>query len=223
MKDARADNNDPKPQYDVNSRTLGAALEKLERSSPTIRKMTKLYGSPPAWRREPGFASLVYTILEQQVSLASARAVYERLLAIGPLTPKRISALSDGDLRAIGFSRQKISYCKNLAKLVSNRALDLDRFGGLDDETIRTTLIAIKGIGPWTADVYLLHSLGRPDIWPTGDLALRIAAQEALELDHRPSEDELLEIGEEFRPWRSIAARVFWHGYLTRRGITQVT
>ena len=206
----------------LNHDTLGAALAELEEASPTIRRMTELYGAPPAWRREPGFASLVYTILEQQVSLASARAVYERLLAIGPITPKKTLELNDSELRAIGFSRQKISYCKNLALLVSENTLDLERLTDLGDESVRSTLIAIKGIGPWTADIYLLHSLGRPDIWPVGDLALRIAAEESLELQHRPTEEELLEIGEEFRPWRSVAARVFWHGYLTRRGISEV-
>ena len=186
--------------------------------------MLETYGMPPVWRREPGFASLIYTILEQQVSLASARAVYERLVAItGELTPERFSATDDRALRGIGFSRQKSAYCRDVANRMVSGELDLDSLADAPDAIVREELMAIHGIGPWTADVYLLHSLGRPDIWPIGDLALRIAVQEELGLTDRPGGDRLESIGQEFRPWRSVAARLFWHGYLTRRGIGEVT
>lgn len=182
------------------------------------------HGVPPAWRREPGFGSLVYAIIEQQVSLAAARAIYERLVAqAGDLTAERFAAVSEEELRAIGFSRRKIEYCRGLAHQIVSCALDLADLDTAPDRTIRETLTALRGIGDWTADVYLLHSLGRPDVWPVGDLALRIAIQEELGLHARPSHSEVAEIGEAFRPWRSVAARVFWHGYLCRRGIAEVT
>ena len=204
----------------LDARTIGVALEKLNSASPTMRLLTGTYGSPPAWRREPGFASLAYAILEQQVSLASARAVYERLLKrVGDLTAASFLTVTDAELRSLGFSRQKSECVKTTADLVAEKQLDLESLADEDDETVRRNLMAIKGIGPWTADVYLLHSLGRPDVWPTGDLALRVAVQESIGLDDRPSQTELLAIGEAFRPWRSVAARVFWHAYLTRRGL----
>lgn len=211
-------------RYIIDEKSLTLAIENLTKISPMMRRVIEVYGNPPPWRREPGFSSLIYTILEQQVSLASARAVYERLLVISHgLTPTSFNRLDDTELRKIGFSRQKTEYCRLVANLIESGDLDLDELTDEDEDTIRKTLTAIKGIGPWTADVYLLHSLGRSDIWPVGDLALRIAVQETLELENRPSEDELEMIGEQFRPWRSVAARVFWHGYLTRRGIREVT
>jgi DNA-3-methyladenine glycosylase II len=208
----------------VDSSSLSSALTELCAISPVIGRMVTAYGSPPAWRREPGFASLVYTILEQQVSLASARAVYERLVGLaGDLTAARFITFDDQTLRGIGFSRQKTEYCRDVAVRVHSGRLDLEALTDLADETVRGVLTEIRGIGPWTADIYLLHSLGRPNVWPTGDLALRIAVQEELSLADRPSEHDLEEMGAEFEPWRSVAARVFWHGYLTRRGIGEVT
>jgi len=208
----------------IDEHTLGPALEELRTISPLIRRILNTHGNPPPWRREPGFASLVYTILEQQVSLASARAVYERLLGVVvELTPSQFNSIDDQTLRTIGFSRQKTSYCQDVAARVQSGRLNLDSLTGASDDTVRRILTEIRGIGPWTADVYLLHSLGRPDVWPTGDLALRIAVGEELDLVNRPSEQELELIGDEFRPWRSVAARVFWHGYLTRRGVGEVT
>jgi DNA-3-methyladenine glycosylase II len=208
----------------IDKKSLGLALHELRLISPLIGRVIDTYGSPPAWRRAPGFASLVYTILEQQVSLASARAVYERLLAAASeLTPETFNRFDDQALRAMGFSRQKTAYCRDVATRVQNGELDLEALADEGDEVVRQVLVSIRGIGPWTADIYLLHSLGRPDIWPTGDLALRIAVQEELNLSDRPSEKDVEEIGAEFRPWRSVAARVFWHGYLTRRGIGEVT
>lgn len=189
-----------------------------------IRRIVDRHGMPPAWRREPGFSSLVYAIIEQQVSLASARAVYERLVAAaGDLTAGRFMEISPEELRALGFSRQKIEYCRGLAEEIISGRLDLPALDTAPDRTIRETLTAIRGIGSWTADVYLLHSLGRPDVWPTGDLALRVAIQEELGMPERPSQSQVEELGEQFRPLRSVAARVFWHGYLCRRGIGEVT
>ncbi|TFH04969.1 MAG: DNA-3-methyladenine glycosylase 2 family protein [Spirochaetales bacterium] len=214
----------PVAPFIVTVESLHLALDELEKISPLISRVMVTYGRPPAWRRAPGFASLVYTILEQQVSLASARAVYDRLVALcGELTPGRFVMIDDAALRGIGFSRQKTAYCRDVAMRVESGDLDLDGLGDQTDQRVRDTLTGIRGIGPWTADIYLLHSLGRPDVWPVGDLALRIAVQEAMELERRPEPGELELMGDQFRPWRSIAARVFWHGYLTRRGVGEVT
>ena len=208
----------------IDEKSLASALADLCVFSPQIRMIVQRYGAPPAWRREPGFASLVYTILEQQVSLASARAVYERLVAlVGDLNPASFYAIDEEGLRSIGFSRQKTAYCRGLADNILSGRFDLESLNDAPDQAVRRSLIELPGIGPWTADIYLLHSLGRPDVWPVGDLALRIAVQEELDLVDRPKEEELRALGEAFKPWRSIAARVFWHGYLIRRGIREVT
>jgi len=189
-----------------------------------IRRVVERHGRPHPWRREPGFASLVYTILEQQVSLASARAVYERLVAVtGTLTAESFSRVSDETLRSIGFSRQKTDYCRGLARELMTGRLDLRALGSAPDETVREVLTGLRGIGQWTADIYLLHSLGRRDVWPTGDLALRVAVGEEFDLEMPPVAAELEEIGRGFVPLRSVAARVFWQGYLSRRGIGTVT
>ncbi len=208
----------------IDTSTIGAAVDGLAHGNEIIKRITAAYGLPPAWRRAPGFSSLVYTILEQQVSLASARAVYERLLtAAVDLTPVNFLKFDDTELRSIGFSRQKTLYCGILARRILAGELDLAGLAKSPDDEIRTELMKLKGIGRWTADIYLLHSLGRPDVWPTGDLALRIAVQEEMALPERLSEEETADLGEPFRPLRSVAARVFWHSYLCRRGIREVT
>jgi DNA-3-methyladenine glycosylase II len=189
-----------------------------ERDADLARILADL-GPPPMWAREPGFATLIHIILEQQVSLASARAAYERLLAAAdPLTPVRFLALDDATLREIGFSRQKAGYGRGLAQAIVEGRLDLSEaaLGGMDDEGVRAALTQIKGIGPWTADIYLLMALRRPDIWPRGDLALATAVQRVKGLEARPTEDELEEIGAAWRPWRAVAARLLWHYYLSR-------
>lgn len=173
-------------------------------------------GPPPLWSRPPGFGTLVFIILEQQVSLASARAAYERLLAVvSPLTPSAFLALDDDTLRACGFSRQKSAYCRNLAQQLIAGALDLDALAALPDDDVRTRLCALKGIGPWSAEIYLLMALCRPDAWPAGDLALAVAVQAVKQLPARPTGPELTQIGELWRPWRAVAARILWHHYLS--------
>ncbi len=207
-----------RPFINVDNRTLKRAVTQLSAAHPEIERIVTLYGPPPLWRREPGFASLIYTILEQQVSLASARSAFLKLLEVtAELTPALFLQLDDGELRAVGFSRQKAAYCRNLAGLILDGKLDLEALEQMGDDQIRVELMKVKGIGRWTADVYLLHSLGRPDIWPAGDLALRVGFQEAAGLNERPTEDYLDRIGAVYAPWRSVAARVFWHSYLSRR------
>jgi DNA-3-methyladenine glycosylase II len=176
-------------------------------------------GPPPLWSRPPGFGTLLQIVLEQQVSLASGRATYDRLLlAADPLTPARFLELDDAALLAIGFSRQKARYGRALATALTNGSLDLDAVALLPDEEALPALTALPGIGPWTASIYLLMALRRPDLWPAGDVALQAAAAEVLGLPVRPSPDDLTALAEPWRPWRSVAARMLWHDYLRRRG-----
>lgn len=193
----------------------GALAELAERNRDLGGILSSL-GPPPMWDRTPGFPTLIHIILEQQVSLASARACFDKLVAtVGTLTPENLLALDDDQLRQIGFSRQKTTYARILAEAVRAGELDLDNLAGLPDDDVREHLMRLKGIGRWTADIYLLMALGRPDVWPVGDLALVVAAQQIKGLDSRPSPEEFRELGEPWRPWRSVAARLLWHHYLS--------
>ncbi len=174
------------------------------------------FGPPPLWAREPGFPTLVYIILEQQVSLASARAAFNRLAAaISPVTPQAFLELGDEELKTIGFSRQKTRYGRCLAQAILDGEIDLAALHTLEDDAVRDHLVRLKGIGRWSADIYLMEALLRPDIWPTGDLALAIAVQRVKRLEQVPGPAELVAIGEAYRPWRAVAARLFWHYYLS--------
>ena len=189
-----------------------------------LARVIQTYGVPPLWVREPGFPSLVYIILEQQVSLASARAAFQRLrAAASPLTPTRFLKLSDTQLKQIGFSRQKTLYTRLLAESLVKRHLDLHDLHDLSDDEARKFLVALKGIGTWTADIYLLSALRRPDIWPIGDLALAVAVQEVKRLRSRPSPERLERLSQLWRPYRAVAARLFWHAYLSKRGQNSAT
>jgi DNA-3-methyladenine glycosylase II len=191
------------------------ALDHLVGSDPDLKRIIHRLGPPPLWLREPGFPTLVQIILEQQVSLASARAAFERLhAAVNPLTPGRFLERKEDGLRQIGFSRQKIAYCRGLAEAILQGRLDLDGLNYLEDAAARQALLQIKGIGPWTADIYLLMGLGRPDIWPTGDLALIAAVQRARRLPTSPDSAQMQSIAEIWRPFRAVAARILWHDYL---------
>jgi DNA-3-methyladenine glycosylase II len=203
----------------LNENVFSAGVRLLAARDAHLAEVVQKYGPPPLWVREPGFPTLVYIILEQQVSLASAKAAFDRLnAAVRPLTPGRFLELSDRDLLRIGFSRQKTLYTRLLAESLSRRYFDLRDLDGLEDDAARKMLVAFKGIGKWTADIYLLSALRRPDIWPTGDLALATAVQEVKRLRQRPSPERLEKISAPWRPWRAVAARLFWHAYLSRRG-----
>ena len=200
--------------------TFSQGVRELAERDADLATVVKRYGAPPLWVREPGFPSLVYIILEQQVSLASAKAAFDRLNdAARPLTPGRFLKLSDGVLKRIGFSRQKTHYARLLAMKIQKLRLDLRAMHALPDDAVRERLLALKGIGPWTADIYLLSALRRPDIWPVGDLALATAVQEVKRLRKRPSPERLEKMSAPWRPWRAVAARLFWHHYLSKRGL----
>ena len=176
------------------------------------------FGTPPTWFREPGFPTLVHIILEQQVSLASARVAFTRLLSLAsPLTPERFLALDDVQLKSAGFSRQKTLYGRHLAAAVAEGRLRLEAFGEMDDADVKAELVRVKGIGSWTADIYLLMSLRRADAWPDGDLALAVAMQEVKHLAARPAPVELSGLAQAWRPWRAVGARLLWNYYLNRR------
>jgi DNA-3-methyladenine glycosylase II len=193
-------------------------VQTLTAADPRLAEVVAQHGVPPLWLRPAGFPSLVLFILEQQVSLASAAAAYRKVVArTGAMTPAAVLATTPEELRLEGVSRQKDRYLRALATAVETGALDLPGLAALDDEEVRRTLMTLPGVGVWTADVYLLACLGRPDLWPVGDRALQVAAAEAMGLPEVPDRDELGAIGEQWRPHRSTAARLLWHGYLVRR------
>jgi DNA-3-methyladenine glycosylase II len=196
--------------------TLSHALADLTGRDPRLARIVAAYGPPPLWAREPGFPTLLRIILEQQVSLASAKAAFDRLLMVAsPLTPGRFVELDDATLKTAGFSRQKTRYGRELAGAILSGVLDLDALDALDDDAVHAELTKVIGIGRWTADIYLLMALCRPDAWPAGDLALAVAARGAFDLPATPSPVELAALGEPWRPWRAVAARVLWHFYLS--------
>jgi len=208
----------------LNEEVFSQSVRLLSQRDEHLAHVVKTYGRPALWVREPGFPTLVYIILEQQVSLASAKAAFDRLqAAVKPLTPKRFLKLNDAELLGIGFSRQKTLYTRLLAESLAERHFDLRYLYDLPDDSAHKMLVAFKGIGRWTADIYLLSALRRPDIWPIGDLALATAVQEVKRLRKRPSPEKLEALSAPWKPWRAVAARLFWHAYLCKRGLKSAT
>lgn len=183
--------------------------------------MVTRYGYPPLWARRPGFASLLRIILEQQVSLASAQAIYHRLAtAVEQVSPADILALGTIGLQRLGLTRQKASYACGLAEQILGGHLVLDRLGRYDDDEACERLMRVRGVGAWTASIYLLMALRRPDIWPPGDLALHKALGRLEGSAWVPSVAEAEQLATRWRPLRAVAARILWHGYLAERGIS---
>ncbi len=200
----------------LNNTTLLKGATELAQKFAYFAEVMEEYGPPPLWQREQGFHTLVHIILEQQVSLKSAKAAYNKLEnAIGKPEPTKFLQLRDAELKKIGFSRQKTSYCRGLAETLNNGGIKLETLTDLSDEKVRKELTAIKGIGPWTANIYLLMALGRPDVWPAGDLALEIGYQKLRGLANKPSAKELAKISSQWKPLRAIAARFIYHYYLS--------
>lgn len=199
----------------LSSETLGLAVAELGARDPDLAAVVERYGPPPLWARRPGFSTLVRIILEQQVSLRSAAAAYGRLRVVaGRVTPSRVAALGERDLRAAGLTRQKAAYCHGLASAIVAGGLDLGRLHQLSDDDVRSVLVELPGVGPWTADIYLLMALCRPDVWPSGDLALARALQRVKRLRRVPGDDRMSRIAQTWSPWRAVAARVLWHSYI---------
>lgn len=191
----------------------------LADTDPVFGAVVSDHGIPDFWHRPATFASLVLFIVEQQVSLASAKAVFDRMAAaIGPVTPEAVLGADDSILGRAGLTRQKQRYIRLLAAAVAEGTFDLDGLVTRSDAEVRQQLLGLTGIGPWTADVYLLSALRRPDIWPSGDRALQVGVAEVLGLPEVPTADALDVIGVRWQPVRAVAARLVWHAYLCRRG-----
>jgi DNA-3-methyladenine glycosylase II len=175
-------------------------------------------GAPRFRRRRNGFETLLHIILEQQVSIDAAAAMFRRLNGLcQPLSPATFLSLGEANLRACGFSRQKAGYGRGLAEAVQSGALDFARLDATADDEALATLVALKGIGRWSAEIYLIFALGRSDIWPAADLGLQFGVAAELGLGARLGERELRDLGERWRPWRSVAACLFWQSYLHAR------
>ena len=181
----------------------------LARAEPRFASALQLTGPPPLRRRKDGFAALLDAIVSQQVSVASAAAVWGRLKAAGLTGPRKIMWASDEDLRLCGLSRQKIRYARELAR----SGLRYDDLRHAPTAAVIATLMTVPGIGRWTAEIYAMFSLGRADAFAAGDLALQEAARVLFALDARPSEPSLRDMAEAWSPWRSVAARLLWAYY----------
>jgi DNA-3-methyladenine glycosylase II len=198
--------------------TLAAGVQALARLDPDLAALAAQNGLPPMWARRPGFATLVHIVLEQQVSIAAARTLFRRVsLAIGGMTPERVAETGVLKLHRLGLTRQKASYCHALALAVLDGSLSLAHIARAQDPVGRTSLLALRGIGPWSADIYYLMALRRPDVWPVGDLALAVALREVKRLRRLPDAERQLALSAAWAPWRSVAARLLWHYYLTTR------
>ena len=205
--------------------SLAAATAALAARDARLARLVERNGIPPLWGRAPGFRTLARIILEQQVSLASARTLFRR---IDRSIPGGIDASSVGrtgitGLRDLGLTRQKASYVHGLAVAVEDGTLPLASLGGLDDGAVLDLLTRTRGIGPWSAGVYLLMALKRPDVWPPGDLALHVALARLRRLDAPPSSEDAARYASRWSPWRSVAARILWHGYLADRRAGRTT
>ncbi len=192
----------------------------LVKKDKNLNSIIKRFGYPPVWTRKPNFQTLIHIILEQQVSLASARATLNKLKEkLGTITPKKLLELSDEELKTCYFSRQKTIYARCLANAIISKQIQLKRLTGLEDAEIRQQLKTIKGIGDWTVDVYLLFALQRTDVFPLGDLAMVNALKEIKKLPKKTKQDHILKLAEHWRPYRSVATMLLWHYYIQTRKI----
>ena len=194
---------------------LDLALAALaERDRAVIDHMLQVGGRPPLRLREAGYAGLAAIIVSQQVSTASADAIFRRLqAAIAPLTHEAVLVVDDQVLREAGLSAAKIRALRATAEAIATGALPLAALAAMPAEEAHRALVGVKGLGPWSADIFLLFCLGHPDAWPAGDLALQEAARIVLKLDQRPGTVELNRLGERWRPYRGVAARLLWSFY----------
>ena len=198
--------------------SLLAAVDRLARRDRRLGLLVRRHGPPPLWSRPPGFPTLLRIILEQQVSLGSARAMYLRLAAaVHDVTPAATLALGPAGLRRLGFTRQKARYACELAEWTADGRLPLARLSRFEDREVGALLMQVPGIGPWTAGIYLLMALRRPDVWPPGDLALHKSLAKLEGLPRPPSSGEAEALAARWRPYRAAAARILWHGYLAER------
>lgn len=203
-----------------NETSFAAICKKLAKKDTDLANIIQQHGLPPMWTRPATFQTLVLTILEQQVSLAAAYAAFKKLKEkIGYVTPAKLLRLTDEEMRACYFTRQKMGYARGLALAIHSKKIVLKKFSTLPDEEVRNELIQLKGIGNWTIDVYLMHALQRTDLFPLGDIALVNSLKETKGLPKDISKEEMLAIAEPWRPYRTIASMILWHAYIKKRGI----
>ncbi len=204
-------------QLDCN--TFRLAVELLLEEDERLARLVDRWGLPQFWERRTGFRTLVLLILEQQVSLESGAAMYARLAGLlGDVNPRSVLDANEDGLRSIGVTRQKAGYLAELSRRLVDGELDLQSLEDMPVEDARQILLSVKGVGPWTADAYLLSASRRPDIWPVGDRALQVGTGEAIGMSDIPDEEELEILAEPWRPIRAVAARLIWHAYLSERG-----
>jgi DNA-3-methyladenine glycosylase II len=203
-----------------NKGNFNSICNKLAKVDADLASILKEYGHPPMWTRPAVFQTLILTILEQQVSLASAYAAFKKLTdKIGYVTPKKILSLTDDEMRACYFTRQKIGYARGLATAIQKRQLVLGQLNNKTDDEIRTELKKLKGIGDWTVDVYLMHALQRSDLFPLGDIALVNSMRENKNLGKDFPKEKMLEIAEPWKPYRTVATMILWHAYIKKRNM----
>ena len=201
-------------------KTFKYAVDVLTKKDRDLKNIVTQFGYPDYWTRKESFSTLIHIILEQQVSTASAKATYTKLTkVVNPLTPESIAETSDKVLRIIGLSRQKIEYCRCLAFAIIENKLNLMILKRISDNEAYEMLVQIKGIGAWSANIYLLVAQKRCDIWPNSDLALISTIQKIKGFSERPTSLQLEDISNQWRPWRSVAARILWHYYIVTRSI----
>ncbi len=193
---------------------LAAALKKLVAADPRLKKLLDRAGRPALRRREAGFAGLAAIICAQQLSTASASAIWGRLAAaFDPFHHDALRRARAEKLARIGLSRPKIRTMKSIGTAIATGQIDLDAVGQMGADQAHAALIALHGVGPWTADIYLLFCLGHADAWPAGDLALQEAARMAFALRKRPDTRKMIALAESWRPWRGVAAHLLWNYY----------
>ncbi len=195
-------------------RVLNEGVRALKRKDPVMKRIIAEGATPPLRKRDPGFEGLAQIIVSQQLSVASAGAIWGRFKTrFDPVTPQAVLAASDDELRGPGLSAPKIRTLKAISAAVVEGALPLEILHDLPADEAHATMTAVKGIGPWTADIYLLFCLGHPDAFPAGDLALQEAARIAYGLEARPNVKEFAVLAERWRPWRGVASKVLWAYY----------
>lgn len=200
-----------------------AGIRALRRKCDAVRRMHDVVGDPPLRRYTPDFEALARIVVGQQLSIASAGAIWGRVAALGPLTAKALLRHAPETLAAAGLSGGKIRTLRALSSAVVDEGLDFATLSALGDDAVRERLTGIHGIGPWTADIFVMFAIGRADAWAPGDLALQVAAGRVLGLDTKPTAAELEEIAERWRPWRGVAARLLWAHYSHKPGAEKVS
>jgi DNA-3-methyladenine glycosylase II len=198
--------------FRLNDARLREGMDYLAQVDPRFAEARATYGDPPLRTAEEGFSALLRSIMGQQVSVFAARAIWDRLAtAVNPVTPENLLKLSDEELRACGLSNNKVKFARSLALDTVERRIVFEDLPALEDEALVAMLTRAKGIGRWTAEIYMMFALGRPDVMPANDLGLIAGAQQLLKLRNRPEPERLLKLAKPWRPWRSVAAMFLWH------------